>query len=148
MTIKKILSILTLSVAAQSVMAAAPDVSELQAQREHVMHQYITDLGKADAEHISSLFVEGGEVISTSRGQVDARAFFSAFLPEIASAETAYHQTFNSQEDKDHYAARFHFNFMLKDGETGDGEYVDEFVFKPGSALLTNVYMFENLKFN
>jgi len=31
--------------------------------------------------------------------------------------------------------------------ETGDGEYVDEFVFANNSAKLLAVYMFENLKF-
>ena len=101
----------------------------------------------ADAEGISALFEEGGTVISTSRGNVNANDFFHGFLPEIESASTEFHQSFINNVDNNSYAARFHFKFKLKDGETGEGEYIDEFEFSNNSAKLISVYMFENLKF-
>ncbi|MFA6302744.1 MAG: hypothetical protein WC627_06380 [Legionella sp.] len=140
--------LLAVSLITTSNFALAQDASELQAQREQVMHQYILDLGRADYADITKLFNEGGTVISTSRGTVNAQEFFYGFLSEVETAKTDVHQTFVSLEDKDHYGARFRFTFTLKDGEVGDGEYVDEFIFAKDSAKLNQVYMFENLKFN
>lgn len=132
-----------------NVMAAGsyPDSVSLDSQRRQVITEYILDLGKADPEGITALFVEGGTVISTSQGEVGANDFFHSFLPHIDSSDTEVHQTFRSKGEGNHYAARFHFNFKLKDGEMGDGEYVDEFIFENNSAKLISVYMFENLKF-
>lgn len=131
-----------------AIASDAPLSSDLPTEREQVIHQYILDLGKADYRDITSLFEKGGTVISTSRGNVDAKEFFYSFLPEVKSAATKFHQEFISKTDKDRYTARFHFTFTLKNGETGDGEYVDEFLFGNESTRLTSVYMFENLKFN
>ncbi len=122
--------------------------SDLEAERDRVVHQYILDLGQADYQGISALFEEGGTVVSTSQGNVNAKDFFYSFLPNVESAITEFHQAFVNNVDNNRYAARFHFNFKLKDGETGDGEYVDEFIFVNNSAKLASVYMFENLKFN
>ncbi|CDZ77783.1 hypothetical protein BN59_02073 [Legionella massiliensis] len=123
------------------------DSVNLDSQRRHVITEYILDLGKADPEGITALFSDGGTVISTSKGEVGAYDFFHSFLPNIESADTEVHQTFLSKGDENHYAARFRFNFKLKDGEMGDGEYIDEFIFENNSAKLISVYMFENLKF-
>lgn len=133
----------------QNTMAAGSysDSLSLDSERRQVITEYILDLGKADPDSITALFVEGGTVISTSKGEVGANDFFHSFLPQIESADTEVHQTFWSKGDGNHYAARFHFNFNLKDGERGDGEYVDEFIFENNSAKLISVYMFENLKF-
>lgn len=123
------------------------DASSLLELRKEVIMHYIDDLQQADYKNISALFEKNGTVVSTSRGKVNAKEFFYAFLPEIASATTELHQTFVSDVDQNRFGARFHFNFTLKDGEKGNGEYVDEFVFADNSSLLTAVYMFENLKF-
>ena len=122
--------------------------SDLNLQREQVIHNYILDLERADADEISSLFEEGGTVISTSRGNINAKDFFHGFLPEIESASTELHQIFSNNIDNNRYAARFHFKFKLKDGQNGEGEYIDEFKFSNNSTKLISVYMFENLKFN
>ena len=122
--------------------------TDLQAKREQVIRNYIIDLAKADYQGISSLFAENGTVISTSQGNVNAKDFFYSFLPNIEQANTELHQTFMSQDNENRYAARFHFDFKLSDGEVGDGEYVDEFIFSNNSTNLMSVYMFENLKFS
>lgn len=118
-----------------------------QAEREQILHQYVMDLQAANYRDISQLFTQNGVVISTSRGRMNAKDFFYAFLPEIKSAKTEFHQSFVSNTDPNHYSARFHFTFTLKDGEKGDGEYIDEFVFENNSNKLSEVYMFENLHF-
>ena len=150
MKIKKISTISLMFMALSNYAIAGQDYSssDLNAQRDQVVRQYILDLERADYQGISALFGEGGTVISTSRGNVNAKDFFYAFLPNIESATTEFHQAFISNVDNNRYAARFHFSFKLKDGEMGDGEYVDEFIFGNNSAKLTSVYMFENLKFN
>jgi hypothetical protein len=147
MNIKHIPFIVLLSLFGTAAMANQDNPAELRAKREHVIHQYIHDLGQADYNDITALFNDGGVVTSTSRGIINAQEFFTSFLSEIQTADTEFHQSFTSMEDSNHYGARFHFNFTLKDGETGDGEYVDEFIFADNSAKLTQVYMFENLKF-
>ncbi len=148
MKFKSICIFLTLITSASTLMAAEGELhSTLQSQREQVVKRYIRDLQLADEHDISALFAKNGVVISTSRGKVDATDFFYSFLPSIESATTEFHQLFVNQVDSSRYAARFHFNFKLKDNEAGDGEYVDEFVFANGSAKLLAVYMFENLKF-
>ena len=147
MKIKLLSSALLFILANNYVAAQQIDQAELKAKREHVIHQYIIDLGKADSEDITSLFAENGTVISTSQGKVGANQFFNNFLPQIHEAATVFHQLFISQENENHYTARFHFNFTLKDGEVGSGEYIDEFIFAAGSKKLTQVAMFENLKF-
>lgn len=119
----------------------------LNVKRDQVIHDYIRDLENADYQHITALFEEEGIVVSTSRGHIDAKEFFYGFLPLIESASIQYHQGFISRDDNNRYAVRFHFNFKLKDGEIGDGEYIDEFVFSDKSPLLKAVYMFENTKF-
>lgn len=121
--------------------------SSLQITREQVVRQYIADLKKADYQDIGQLFDSNGRVISTSQGNVDAAEFFHAFLSEIEWASTELHQCFVSSTDPDRFGARFNFSFRLKNGESNNGEYVDEFVFSKGSAKLSTVYMFENLKF-
>jgi hypothetical protein len=122
--------------------------TSLQDARRKIVKQYILDLQKADYQDITQLFDKNGIVISTSKGKINAKEFFYAFLPEIISANTQEHQTFVSSDDNNHLGARFHFKFKLKDGETGEGEYTDEFVFMDNSAKLEAVYMFENLKFS
>jgi hypothetical protein len=115
--------------------------------REQVVTQYLTDLAKADYVDIANLFEENGIVMSTSRGAVNAREFFYAFLPNVQSAATEQHQLFTGKTDTNRLAARFHLAYQLKDGEQGEGEYMDEFVFSANSAKLAAVYMFENIKF-
>lgn len=129
------------------VAAVQNEQAYLLAEREQVVQQYIQYLGKADYQDIASLFSEDGIVVSTSRGRVDARQFFNNFFPQIESSETKYHQGFISLDDANRYAGRFHLRYQLKDGERGEGEYVDEFIFVEHSAVLKAVYMFENLKF-
>ena len=121
--------------------------SNLLEAREQIINQYILDLQNADYKDITQLFEKNGIVISTSRGKVDAKEFFYSFLPNILHAETKIHQFFINQSDNNHLSARFHFSFTLKDGEEGNGEYIDEFIFADHSAKLSAVYMFENLKF-
>jgi hypothetical protein len=135
--------IITLSALSQSLIASP----SLDQDREAVIKQYIGDLQRADYKDISQLFNSNGTVISTSKGKVNAKDFFYSFLPNITSAKTELHQSFVSQADENRYASRFHFQFTLNDGEAGEGEYVDEFVFMDHSAKLSAVYMFENLKF-
>lgn len=150
MKIKKIAYIVPVLLSLSNYAAAGQDYtySDLNIEREQVIRNYILDLERADSEGISALFEEGGTVISTSRGNVNAKDFFHGFLPEIASASAEFHQSFINNVDNNRYAARFNFKFKLKDGETGDGEYIDEFIFSNNSTKLTSVYMFENLKFN
>lgn len=119
----------------------------LAGERQNVAKQYILDLQKADYKDIVQLFEKNGKVVSTSRGEMDAKEFFYAFLPYINEAKTEIHQFFKASEGSDRLAVRFHFTYKMKDGEEGEGEYVDEFVFAQHSAKLTQVYMFENLKF-
>ncbi|OGT52488.1 MAG: hypothetical protein A3E84_03160 [Gammaproteobacteria bacterium RIFCSPHIGHO2_12_FULL_42_13] len=119
----------------------------LEEARKEVVKRYIVDLQKADYKDIAQLFDQNGIVISTSRGKVNAKEFFYSFLPDVASANTETHQYFIGDTDVNRIAIRFHFSFKLKDGEKGDGEYVDEFVFSNNDTKLSAVYMFENIKF-
>ncbi len=136
------LALLTLNATAQYGYGHEPD-----AERQQVINQYVLDLQKADAVDISQLFVDGGYVVSTSRGKVNANNFFNAFLPNLIASKTQLNGIYKSTTDPRLYTARFHFTFTLKDGEQGDGEYVDEFAFAGHSIKLTSVSMFENLKF-
>jgi hypothetical protein len=137
---------LTLFTLSNSVIASQRNDSDsLDAQRQQAISQYVLDLQKADYKDINQLFEKNGTVISTSKGNVNAKDFFYGFLPEIVSAKTELHESFTSNNS--HYAVRFHFTFELKDGEKGDGEYIDEFIFTEHSEKLSAVYMFENLKF-
>jgi hypothetical protein len=121
--------------------------TSLQDERKQIVKQYILDLQKADYQDITQLFDKNGIVISTSKGKINAKEFFYAFLPEILTASTEEHQAFFSSDNSNHLGARFHFKFKLKEGEAGEGEYTDEFVFMDNSTKLEAVYMFENLKF-
>lgn len=126
---------------------ANASTASLKEQREQVVHAYVNYLGKADYQNITKLFDASGTVMSTSRGSANAQEFFYAFLPNVESSATEFHQAFASTTDNNRLAARFHYNFKLTDGEVGSGEYVDEFIFANNSAKLSKVYMFENLKF-
>jgi hypothetical protein len=147
MKLNKLLLTPVLFAALTSQLMAAPN-HHLQTEREQVIRQYILDLERADVADISNLFEEDGYVKSTSRGTANAREFFKAFLPLIDTASTEYHQGFINSIDENRFAARFHYEYTLKDGEVGKGEYVDEFVFSNNSAKLKSVFMFENLKFD
>jgi len=128
-------------------LAIAKEEISLQTTREATVKEYIVALGKADYKTITALFAKNGEVISTSRGKVNAKEFFYAFLSNVVTAHTEAHQYFIHPADPNRVAARFHFDFKLKNGEEGAGEYIDEFVFTESSNQLSAVYMFENLKF-
>lgn len=147
MKLKQLGLILLTSITAQYAIAGTEQTAELKAAREHVIHQYITDLEHADNKDINTLFVEGGTVISPSRGTVNAQDFFNSFLTEIQTANIEFHQAFVSSQDNNHYGARFRFSVTLHNGESSSGEYVDEFVFENNTAKLKEVYVFENLKF-
>lgn len=123
----------------------APTLNEA---RTEVVNRYVADLASANLQDIISLFDANGKVVSTSKGSMNAKEFFYAFLPEIKEAITVINQTFMGVTDTNRMAVRFHFTFKLKDGETGEGEYIDEFVFKNNSVQLSEVIMFENNKYN
>ena len=127
--------------------ASSANTQSLQTQRETVIKEYLADLAAANYQDIALLFDPNGYVVSTSRGHANAKEFFYAFLPNVTQAHTTLHAAFLSGGTPDTSAARFHLDFQLKDGETGNGEYMDEFVFNPGSTKLAAVYMFENLQF-
>lgn len=127
--------------------AVAGNQQSLQEKREQVIKQYVLDLQEANYKDINSLFEKDGIVVSTSKGRVNAKEFFYAFLPNIVKGNSEIHQTYSSQSDNNRMAARFHFDFTLKDGEAESGEYVDEFIFMNNSEKLAGVYMFENMKF-
>lgn len=138
-------SLILMLLTGSAVAMTNPDDKELSIQRNKVINQYITDLKNADYKDITQLFVKNGFVVSTSRGHINAKDFFYSFLPNIETADTELHQSFVSDRDSNRRAVRFHFNFKLKDGEIGNGEYVDEFIFSDYSAKIVAVYMFENL---
>lgn len=144
---KTLISLLLIALGNNGMAAQSMPSVDLSAAREQIIHQYINDLGAANDDDVSALFAQNGVVVSTSRGTVNAADFFHSFLPNIGSATTEFHQAFIGHVDPNRYAARFHFRFALKDGETGDGEYVDEFLFADNSSKLLSVYMFENLLF-
>ena len=123
----------------------APTLNEA---RTEIVNRYVADLGSANLEDIISLFDVNGTVVSTSKGSMNAKEFFYAFLPEIKEATTLINQIFMGVTDTNRMTARFHFTFKLKDGETGEGEYIDEFVFKNNSIQLSEVIMFENNKYS
>lgn len=140
---------LALLVGSSAVVADQYDESNaLPIERNKVIDQYINDLKKADYKDIVQLFEKNGVVVSTSRGRVNAKDFFYSFLQDIETASSELHQLFIGETNDNHFTARFHFTYKMKDGETGDGEYIDEFVFSGHSKKLSAVYMFENLKFN
>lgn len=145
-TLKFLVPLVAFSAVATAHAQPSPDL--LNAKRQQVIHRYVEDLAKADANDIGSLFTDDGIVMSTSRGKNNAKSFFSDFLPMIYTAATDLHQSFISLDDVDRYSARFHLSFQLKDGEKADGEYIDEFVFEKNSAKLKRVDMFENLHYS
>lgn len=141
---KKIALALTVFCALNNSAYANTSDCVLKQAREKVIKQYVTDLQKADYKDITQLFEKDGFVISTGAGKVNAKDFFYSFLSNVISANTEFHQVFADNENR--LAARFHFSFKFKDGDAGDGEYMDEYVFSPSSKKLAEVYMFENLK--
>lgn len=130
-----------------SMVSNAALSGDLIKERQAVIQEYIDDLAHGDAENIKKLFEQNGVVISTSQGKVNAYQFFDSFLPLIQQANTQIHARYISGSDNNRLVARFHFDYILIDGEQGGGEYVDEFVFLDNSSKLLAVYMFENLKF-
>lgn len=128
-------------------LAEAKEPSTLEIKRQTVIQEYFHDLQKADPQAMSQLFEENAYVISTSKGKLNAKDFFYAFLPTVVQFNTEQHQAFLKGEDPDHSLVRFHLNFVLNNGDRHEGEYVDEFIFTKNSDKLAAVYMFENLKF-
>jgi hypothetical protein len=145
MNLKQI-SYLSITLLASTNVAIAATPANLAEKREQVITRYIADLGKADYKDIATLFEKKATVISTSKGEANAQAFFTAFLPTIASANTQLSQYFINKKDINRFAARFHLSFILKTGEKDNGNYIDEFIFAPHSDKLSAIYMFENLK--
>lgn len=117
----------------------------MKQDRQEIINKYLMYLQNGDYKSMYSLFEKNGIVVSTSKGKMHFKDFFGNFLPMIRAAKTETHSIFSSPGD--HLAARFKFSYELKDGETGSGEYMDEFIFEPHSLKLRAVYMFENLKF-
>ncbi|KTD51111.1 nuclear transport factor 2 family protein [Legionella quateirensis] len=145
----KLLSLILLitGVSYQSMAAIGTDDPFLLKSRQEVIKQYVDDLASGNAEEMKKLFEPDGIVVSTSRGTVKAEEFFDSFLPLINQANTQIHARYSVDSDLNRYGVRFHFDYVLHDGEQGGGEYVDEFVFLEGTSKLSAVYMFENLKF-
>ncbi|WP_367606162.1 hypothetical protein [Legionella sp. W05-934-2] len=126
---------------------AYAEPQSLDEKRQAVVAKYVNNLAQADLEGMQAIFSGDATVVSTSAGEKNALSFFAGFFPLIQSAHTQLHQRFVSVTDTNRLAARFHLDYQLYDGETGNGEYVDEFVFYDNSEQLKAVYMFENLKF-
>ena len=141
------LFLLIAGVSYQSMAAIGAEEQSLLKSRQEVIKRYVEDLASGNAEEMKKLFEPDGIVVSTSRGAVKAEEFFYSFLPLINQANTQIHARYSVDSDLNRYGARFHFDFVLNDGEQGGGEYVDEFVFLEGTSKLSAVYMFENLKF-
>lgn len=135
------------TILSSSFVYAGTNEGTLIEERKAAVRQYIDFLGQGNADEMKKLFANNGIVVSTSRGKVNAAEFFDSFLPLIQVGNTQIHEQYFVDSGLKHYGARFHFDFVLTDGEQGGGEYVDEFVFAYGSAKLQAVYMFENLKF-
>lgn len=146
MKVYRVLSAVVVFVITSVSYATVPPVKGLDEARGQVMKRYILDLQQADYKDITTLFTKSGTVVSTSRGKVDAKTFFYSFLPEVISANSELHGVYQADQDNSVLAARFHFDYKMKDGEEGGGEYLDEFTFLPDSDRLISVYMFENLK--
>ena len=144
---KKIATFLVSLMTSVSAVAAINQASDLNEERMEIINRYVADLGSANLQDMISLFEENGKVVSISKGSVNAKEFFSSFLPEVVEATTVIHQVFLGATDANRMVFRFHLSFKLKDGEMVDGEYIDEVVFKNNSTLLSEVMMFENKKF-
>ena len=111
------------------------------------IQNYMAALRNHDAKQMLSQFVPGGTVVSTSQGNVDAASFFNSFFPEIQSAEVTINNIYIDRNSNSKASATFHFNWVLKDGSTGGGDYSDEFFFDDYSgSKLGKVIMYENLK--
>lgn len=147
MKLKHYIALLSVGLMPQVFAESSIKFNSLQEQRSEVVSRYVSDLQQADYKDISGLFENEGIVISTSRGKANAKEFFYAFLPQVKLAHTELHQRFINSIDNNRFAARFHLDYTLLNGEMGQGEYMDEFVFSDQSNKLIAVFMFENLKF-
>ena len=145
--LKTKLLILAAAMLVNSAAMAFIDPVTISLSRIEVVYRYIDDLSRANAQDMLRLFHDDGTVVSTSKGRVNAKEFFNAFLPEITRANTEVKEIFSAPADSNHLVARFHFSFRLKNGELGEGEYIDEFIFPNNSNKLSEVIMFENTKF-
>ena len=125
----------------------ANSAESLTEKRQQVITNYINYLANADLEGMQTIFSANSTVVSTSAGEKNALAFFAGFFPLIDTAHTELHHRFISMTDANRYGGRFHLDYQLSDGDRGEGEYVDEFLFYDNSDKLKSVYMFENLKF-
>ena len=135
---------LGLMISVLATLGYAGEQDKLERERKATCVRYLVDLQKADYKEIVELFDKNGYVISTSKGHMNAKDFFYSFLPNIRTAKTELHETFVGSGK---YAVRFSFDFEMKDGEKGHGEYIDEFIFVPDMAKIMSVSMFENLHF-
>lgn len=141
MNIKLMLSVI---ISVFATLGYAGEQDKLDSERKATCVRYLIDLQNADYKGIVQLFDKNGYVISTSKGHMNAKDFFYSFLPNIRTAKTELHETFIGSGN---YVVRFSFDFEMKDGEKGHGEYIDEFVFVPNMAKIMSVAMFENLHF-
>jgi hypothetical protein len=117
-------------------------------EKDHLqaVQAYLKNLNDKDAKAIINLFESNGSVISTSKGKVKAAQFFNHFLPELSQSEVKIKQIYQSISDSNRMGAKFHFAYTMKNGERGEGEYMDDFLFRNNSDKLVQVEMFENLK--
>lgn len=122
--------------------------NNLQIKREEAVKQYLMALNNKDINKISALFVNDGYVVSTSKGKINASKFFSEFLSELKSSKVEIFNLYKDPNDPNHYAARFHFSWLEKNGETGSGNYMDDFSFANNTNKLVTVFMFENKSTN
>jgi hypothetical protein len=128
---------------ASSVYAGRHD-HQLDQKRKAVVHAYLDNLEHANPSGMDNLFVQDGQVVSTSQGHVNAHQFFFDFLPLIETAKVDVGDIYQSISQQGRYSAGFHFSWVLKDGGQGGGHFVDEFVFAKHTAKLKIVYMYEN----
>lgn len=122
---------------------AAESSQTLHTKRVQTVLQYLHDLQTANVTDILRLFKSNAKVISTSQGEVSAKAFFESFLGQVVSAQVNLVNLQKCNSKPDRYTARFRFSWTMKNGDTGAGEFVDEFIFLPHEAILDEVIMSE-----
>lgn len=125
----------------------AKAADKLMEARLQTVRQYFWNIENKNVEGMSQLFVRNGTVVSTSKGKLPAKEFFAGFLPALNYAKATPSLSYIATNSNEHFAAQFHLNYKLKDGEEGGGTYMDDFLFAKNSNKLVSVAMFENTKF-
>ena len=114
--------------------------------KEELIRAYLRGLEIGKCKEILELFTNNATVSSPLYGEIAANVFYSELFEDTSDSKIELHDIFVKVSDSNKYAAHFHYDWKLKNGERVSFRCIDIFEFDEDTSKIKHLLIIYDSK--